>query len=57
MLLAMKVDKIFLHEKEEKRAKTESRLGVSDRRLCLLLVSHARAASKQQPSSLAPNLR
>jgi hypothetical protein len=46
MLLAMKVDMIILHEKEEKRAKTESRLGGSDW-LCLLAM-HAQLAGSNR---------
>ena len=49
MLLAMKVDKIFLHEKEGKRAKTELRLGVSDSRLCLLAMHAQLAGNNRAP--------
>ena len=50
MPLTVKVDKIFLHEKEEKKVRTESHLGV---RQSALLVNHARVACRQQPNSLA----
>ena len=49
MLLAMKVDKIFLYEKEEKRAKTESRL-VSQTVgfACYLLAMHTQLAGNNR---------